>query len=475
VDNFGKITSLLPKNPVIDLKTLWTQTLGEIEVEIGKSNFNLFFKNSQLLSFNGGVAKLGFTNKAIALQTSQRYYALIQSVLERQSGSEKVSLLFESVDRPLLETSQVSDDSNDIGPLFASPKDQTEDLQFALKKARLRPDFTLEEFCVSTSNQLAFAAAQAVAKTPGKNYNPFFIWGGVGLGKTHLMQAIGQEILRQNPKSRVIYAPGEQFTNEIIDGIRTKNTKDFKEKYRSATALLIDDIQFLSGKDTVQEEFFYTFNAIQQNEGQIILTSDRKPGDIKDLADRLRSRFEGGLVADISTPDHELKTAICVMKAKKRGLELSNNLAAIIASNVDNIRSLEGTLQRITTEAEFKKTSITEDFIYSVLKIERDIETKTPGRVDGRIILDAVCEFYNLPMKIIKSEKRDRPISLPRQILMYLLKQNTSMTLIEIADFLGGRDHTTIMHGIRKIESLERTDNRTREEISSLTAKILRR
>lgn len=457
----------------MDLKTLWTQTLGEIEVEIGKSNFNLFFKNSQLLSFDGNLAKLGFTNKAIAIQTNQRYYALIQSVLEKQSKSEKVSLIFESVELPAKSLSQSdSTDSDNLGPLFASPTNQTEDLQFALKKARLRSDFTLEEFCVSTSNQLAFAAAQAVAKNPGKNYNPFFIWGGVGLGKTHLMQAIGQEILRQNPKARIIYAPGEQFTNEIIDGIRTKNTKDFKEKYRSANALLIDDIQFLSGKDTVQEEFFYTFNAIQQNEGQIILTSDRKPSDIKDLADRLRSRFEGGLVADISTPDHELKTAICVMKAKKRGLDLSNNLAAIIASNVDNIRSLEGTLQRITTEAEFKKTSITEDFIYSVLKIEKDSVVATPGRIDGRIILDAVCEFYNLPIKIIKGEKRDRPIALPRQILMYLLKQNTSMTLIEIADFLGGRDHTTIMHGIRKIEALEKSDPRTREELSSLLSKI---
>lgn len=455
-----------------DLKTLWTQTLGEIEVEIGKSNFNLFFKNSQLLSLDNGIAKLGFTNKAIAIQTNQRYYALVQTILGKQSHLEKLSLVFESVDHPQnAKTDPDEDDS--LGPLFAVPKNQTEDLQFAIKRARLRSDFTLEEFCVSTSNQLAFAAAQAVAKNPGKNYNPFFIWGGVGLGKTHLMQAIGQEILRQNPRARVIYAPGEQFTNEIIDGIRTKNTKDFKEKYRSASALLIDDIQFLSGKDTVQEEFFYTFNAIQQNEGQIILTSDRKPSDIKDLADRLRSRFEGGLVADISTPDHELKTAICVMKARKRGLDLSNNLAAIIASNVDNIRSLEGALQRIATEAEFKKIAITEDFIYSVLKIEQENNQSAPGRVDGRVILDAVCEFYNLPIKTIKGEKRDRPIALPRQILMYLLKQNTQMTLIEIADFLGGRDHTTVMHGIRKIEALEKIDPRIKNDLSSLTHKFL--
>lgn len=473
MDNSSKIT-LLPQKPVIDLKTLWTQTLGEIEVEIGKSNFNLFFKNSQLLSLDSGIAKLGFTNKAIAIQTNQRYYSLIQSILERQSQIEKLSLIFESVDHP--QNSKLNpDEEGSLGPLFALPKDQTEDLQLAIKKARLRPDFTLEEFCVSTSNQLAFAAAQAVAKNPGKNYNPFFIWGGVGLGKTHLMQAIGQEILRQNPRARVIYAPGEQFTNEIIDGIRTKNTKDFKEKYRSASALLIDDIQFLSGKDTVQEEFFYTFNAIQQNEGQIILTSDRKPSDIKDLADRLRSRFEGGLVADISTPDHELKTAICVMKAKKRGLDLSNNLAAIIASNVDNIRSLEGTLQRIVTEAEFKKLPITEDFIYSVLKIEKKDDNFGPGRIDGRVILDAVCEFYNLPIKTIKGEKRDRPIAFPRQILMYLLKQNTQMTLIEIADFIGGRDHTTVMHGIRKIEALEKTDPRTKDDLSSLANKLFSR
>ncbi len=451
------------------LEAIWKTVLSALEVDLGKSNFNLFFKNSHLLSLENGVAKIGFPNKAVSLQTSQRYYSLIQLALEKAAQTEKLSLLFEVIDRPT--PASASPDTESPGPLFASPKADESEIREAIRRARLRPDFSLDEFCVSTSNQLAFAAAQAVARDPGQNYNPFFIWGGVGIGKTHLMQGIGHEILRKNPKSRIIYAACEEFTNEIIEGIRSRNTHAFKEKYRSANALLIDDIQFLSGKDTAQEEFFYTFNAVQQAGGQVVMTSDRKPSDIKDLADRLRSRFEGGLVADISTPDHELKTAICLLKAKKRGVELPETIASVVASNVDNIRTLEGTLQRVLSEAELKKLPISEALVAEILKLTPP-EGSLPARIDGRFILDTVCEYYGLPIKLIKGEKRDKLIALPRQVLMWLLKAHTSMTLMEIADFLGGRDHTTVIHGIRKIDSLRTTDTRLQSELSSLQKKL---
>ncbi len=457
-----------------ELSKIWHIVLGELEVELGKSNFSLYLKNSALLALSDGIATIGFPSKITGDQASSRYYALIQNTLQKISKVSPLSLIFE-VDSSLGTKNQHPDNSDSFGPIFSLPKDDSTAYTEAVKRSRLRQDFSFDEFCVSTSNQLAFAAAQSVGKNPGKNYNPLFLWGGVGVGKTHLMQAIGHEILRKNPRARVVYAPGEQFTNEIIEGIRTKNTREFKEKYRSADALLIDDIQFLSGKDTAQEEFFHTFNALQQNEKQVVLTSDRKPVDIKFIEDRLRSRFEGGLVADISTPDSELKTAICISKAHKRGIELSSTLAAAITNNVDNIRSLEGTLQRVVTESEIRNTPITEDLIVRVLGLPENLSQGNGGvgnRLDSRLVLDTVCAFYNLPIKLIKGEKRDKPIAQPRQIIMYLLKKNTGMTLEEIADFLGGRDHTTIMHGVKRVEGLLQNNDRIRGEISQLENRL---
>lgn len=459
--------------PQDKLSSIWKTVLGELEVELGKSNFGLYFKGSLLLSLDDGVAKIGFPNKAVADQANQRYYSLIQASLQKIAKKEKLSLVFEISERIAESGERIDDTRNQPGPLFEEPKIDKEEIQAAIKRANLRSDFTFEEFCVSTSNQLAFAAAQAVARDPGKNYNPLFIWGGVGVGKTHLMQAIGHEILRKNPRTKVYFAPGEQFLNEIIAAIRASNTQSFKDKYRSADVLLIDDIQFLSGKESAQEEFFHTFNAVQQREGQIIMTSDRKPHEIKDLTDRLRSRFEGGLVADISTPDSELKTAICILKAKKRGIELSTNLAGLITSNVDNIRTLDGTLQRLLSEVAVNKTELTEELVIRILQLPSPTGSPSASKIDNRTILDIVCQFYNLPMKIIKGTRRDKSAVEPRQVLMYLLKRNTSMTLEEIAAFIGGRDHTTVMHGIKKIELLQTTNERLRSDLLKLQENFL--
>ncbi|KKU91141.1 MAG: Chromosomal replication initiator protein DnaA [Microgenomates group bacterium GW2011_GWA1_48_10] len=453
----------------MDLNEIWKLVLGELEVDLGKQNLGLYFKNSQLLSLENSIAKIGFLNRGVADQANARYYALIQTSLQKISHQSPLSLIFEVNDQPVTSNQPLA--TEEAGPLFETPKEDQEAIKEAVKATGLHPDFILEEFCVSTSNQLAFAAAQAVIKDPGKNYNPFFIWGGVGVGKTHLMQAIGHEILRRNPRARVVYASGEQFTNEIIRGIRKQNTQDFKDKYRSADALLIDDIQFFSGKDTAQEEFFHTFNTLHQRQGQIIMTSDRKPADIKDLADRLKSRFEGGLVADISTPDSELKTAICQLKAKKRGIELSTTVASLIANNTDNIRTLDGAIQIIISKAASEHQEITPDFVAETLKLPI-ISPPVGGHLEPRTILDEICAHYEIPMKVIKGVKRDKPIAIPRQILMYLLKKHTHYTLDEIGSFIGGRDHTTVLHGIKKIESLLQNNSKIQSDISQLQQRL---
>ena len=445
-----------------NLEKIWRTVLGELEVDVGKGNFRLYFYKTTLVSLENGVAKVGFKNKAVADLVNARYYALIQTSLQKITQISPLSLVFEILPQEEIEKIE------DLGPLFTEKKENREEWQAAVKRCGLRGDFTFEDFCVSTSNQLAFAAATAVAQTPGKSYNPFFIWGGVGVGKTHLMQAVGLEILRKNPRAKVIYASSEEFTNEIIAGIRSKNTTDFKNKYRSADALLIDDVQFLGGKDRVQEEFFHTFNTLQQKEGQVIMTSDRKPSDIKYIEDRLRSRFEGGMVTDISTPDTELKTAICVLKAKNRGIELSNDLAFILASNVDNIRTLEGQLQRIIIEAQSQRLPINADLINKILKVPATSNQQLATSISPHAILEKLCDYYNLPMKLIKGEKRDKAVAVPRQILMYLIRKNTGITYEEIAAFLGGRDHTTVMHGVQKIESLILTNEKIRNDVDKL-------
>lgn len=454
----------------MDLATLWQSALSELETEIGKQQFGIYFKNCRLLSLENGVAKIGFANQFMINQANSRYYSIIQQTLQKHASEDHISLLFEIHKSLTPVLSSLAPD--DLGPLFPKESEVREQLDSAIKKAHLRSDFTFDEFCVSTSNQLAFAAAQSIAQSPGKNYNPFFLWGSVGIGKTHLMQAIGHEILKKNPRAKVVFAPGEQFTNEIIAAIRTKSTHEFREKYRTADAFLIDDVQFIAGREGTQEEFFHTFNEIQQRQGQIIMTSDKRPSDIKDLADRLKSRFEGGLVTDISVPDLELKTAVCMSKAKKRGIDLSTNIAELIANNVDNIRRLDGALQQVMLASENQKKPITEDLVIKVLNVSAPMSRESPANIDSRDILDTVCEYYGLPMKLIKSEKRDKPIVEPRQILMYLLNKHTTMTLVEIAAYLNRKDHTTIMHGIKKITALLDRNPKIQTDVEKLQLRL---
>jgi len=442
----------------MDEQNLWRQIQEELRISVSKPIFQTLFQGTFLVSMKNNVVTVGCPSSYIKGLIETRYYSLLKDILDRKTKTSN-SLLF-TVSRFPKETKK------ELGPLFEEEK-----VPPPLLAPGLHPDFTFENFCVSTVNQLPYAAATAVAKNPGTAYNPLFLWGGVGVGKTHLMQAIGHEIFRNHPEKKVIYCVGEQFTNEIIDAIRAKTTDVFKRKYRSASVLLLDDVQFIAGKNTIQEEFFHTFNAIQQAGGQIVLTSDRPPEEIARLEERLRSRFEAGLIIDIPAPDFELRTAILLTKAKQRGIPLPMDIAQIIASNIDSTRKLEGFLVRLLTESQTKKIPISPSLVQSLLGKATEGEERKKIK-KPKEILQLIADYYGIKIGDLKGAKRIKKFVLPRQIAMYLLRTEANLPLMEVASFLGGRDHTTVMHGVEKVSNLLLQNEDLRVDISKIKQKL---
>ena len=345
------------------------------------------------------------------------------------------------------------------------------------EKANLNPKYTFDTFVVGSNNKMAHAASVAVAESPGEAYNPLFIYGGVGLGKTHLMHSIAHFILQKNPETRVLYVTSEIFTNELIESIRSGNNADmtmtkFREKYRNIDVLMIDDIQFIVGKESTQEEFFHTFNALHGAKKQIIISSDKPPKDMEILEDRLRSRFEWGLIVDISAPDYETRMAILKKKEELDGYYIDDDVIEYIAKNVtSNIRELEGSLNKIMAFANLENCEINLALAEKVLKdiISPDEEMRV---VPPEIIIRTVAEHFDLSASDLIGNKRSSQITYPRQIAMYLCRQMTDITLKIIGDKLGGRDHSTIMNGIKRIEKEVQYSEETREVINILKKKI---
>ena len=319
-------------------------------------------------------------------------------------------------------------------------------------RAGLNNKYTFENFAVSTSNSVAFAAAQAVSNDPGHSYNPLFFYGGVGVGKTHLAQAVARVVLEKNQEKRVLFCPGERFTNELIEAIQNKTTQQFRKKYRTLNLLIVDDIQFIAGKQTIQEDFFHTFNTIVGAGGQVILTSDRPPHEIKNLEDRLRSRFSGGLIVDLQPADFELRTAILLIKAKEKNISIQMEAAKVVAEQISDSRALEGTLLSLYARILGKKETI--DLEDVDVFFSASSPTKQAVRIGPAAVVKAVCLYYGIRPAVIKSGGRAESIALPRQVIMYLLRSQLKMKLEEIATFLHRKDHTTVMHGCEKVEGL---------------------
>lgn len=456
----------------MDRKKIWETVLGNLKISLSSASFNTWFSQTfitktKVIDKAHQITEIGCPNPFVRNNIENRYYGLIKDALDQATGL-KNDLIFVV---KLGEKPHFAKASRGEEPLFEKPKEEKPASFEAMEKAGLRLDFTFENFAVSSTNQMAHAAAIAVTKTLGKAYNPLFLYGGVGVGKTHLMQAIAHEVLKKNSHLKVICCTGEEFTNEIVNAIRRKTTEEFKQKYRTAKLLLVDDIQFIAGKDRAQEEFFHTFNSVWRVGNQIILTSDRRPEEISKLEDRLRSRFEGGLTIDIQPPDFELRTAILLIKAQQRKFNLPMDIAQLIAGNITSTRKLEGFLTRIITEATTRKEPLTTELVSAILG--KSNSTVIPQRlIKPKEIISAVANHFEIKISDLTGERRLKNIVVPRQILMYLLRTELKIQLMEIGRMLGGRDHSTIIHGVEKITHSLPTSEQLRVDIVGIKQRL---
>lgn len=450
----------------INTKTLWGDISESIKVSVSSAIYSTWFSQTHLSSIkkvgDRYLAEVGCSSSFVKSTLETRYFGLLQDVLTKSLNTPCDILFVVKEDVNKTEIKNIN-----IAPLFEEVRGNKEGVNEAIAKSRLRMNFTFANFAVSSSNQMAWAAADAVSKSLGTAYNPLFIWGGVGVGKTHLMSAIGHTALEKNPDTKVYFCTGEDFTNDIVEGIRNKTTQTFRNKYRKLNLLLIDDIQFIAGKDAVQEEFFHTFNALVSWGGQVVLTSDRPPSDISKLEERLRSRFEAGLIVDISPPDFELRCAILQIKTKQRGVELPQNLVHLIAGNIDTSRKIEGFIVKLMSSINLKNTPITEELIGNLIgKGEEGNGQKI--KASPIEIINAVSKYYSLGKRALLGTSRARPVAQPRQLLMYLLRTYLSLPLEEVGRVVGGRDHTTVMHAVEKITHLASDNVQIREDLKGI-------
>jgi chromosomal replication initiator protein len=440
---------------------IWQYVLEEIEKEVSRANFLTLFKQTSLVSFSEEIATIAAPSPMIVDMLQKRFSERIKIHIDTITGI-KAALLF------IIKSPQLIPQTDmEHAPLFVQKTESAPLIVGHLP--RVRPDFTFPNFAVSSTNQLAFVSASTVAANPGTSYNPFFIYGPVGVGKTHLMHAIANEVYQKQPDGKIIYITSEEFTNEVVEAIRTNETSKMKKRFRSAVLLLIDDIQFIEGKERVQEELFHTFNILIDQGAQIVLSSDRPPEEIKKLEKRLSSRFAGGLTVDIGAPDFELKTAILLIKANKYNVDLPIEVAKYLAEQATDARSLEGLLLRLLTIATTQNIPITVKLASQALGKEVQ-EGKQNVHADD--IIKCVCDFYSVKPTQLRGPKREASLVRARQVTMYLLKHKLSLTLVEIGNLLGGRDHTTIMHGVGKIENLVENKATIHEDILRITKQL---
>jgi len=447
-----------------NLRHLWQAALGQLQLDMPRAQYDTWFKETYVVSEEDDVYCIGVPNAFAREWLEGKHRTQVREVLQRLVG-RTVDVRFVTI-----AASQAADRSVRSGGGSGAAADPAqaqlvENRREALTALQAR--YTFSAFVVGSNNRLAHAAALSVAERPGHSYNPLFLYGGSGLGKTHLMHAIGHQVIARHPKKRVVYATSEKFTNEFINSIRTQKAEEFRERYRRIDVLLIDDIQFIAGKEGTQEEFFHTFNAIHEEGKQIVLSSDRPPKAIPQLEDRLRSRFEWGLIADISVPDLETRIAILRAKAEGQSVAVPPQVADFLAQRIaSNIRELEGALTRIVAYATLNAQPVTiqlaQDMLQNILYNPRRQSISTER------IVETVARYYNLPADQLRGKARDRQIVLPRQIAMYLMREETEAPLLRIGAALGGRDHSTVLHGCDKIERELAENDDFRREVSQI-------
>ncbi len=435
--------------------SLWQQCLEKLQTQLTAQQFNTWIRPLQAVEAEGGIQLLA-PNRFVLERVNDRFIEQISATIAGLRAGQAPSIRLEIGGR----------ESAQGAPTARNPFRRRNDSQDTVCVSNLNEEFTFANFVEGKSNQLARAAAQQVAENPGKAYNPLFIYGGVGLGKTHLMHAVGHMLATQNPASKVVYLNSERFVGDMVKALQHNAINEFKRFYRSVDALLIDDIQFFAGKERSQEEFFHTFNALLEGQQQVIMTCDRYPKEIDGLEERLKSRFGWGLTVCIEPPELETRVAILMSKAAQAKVDLPNEVAFFIGKRIrSNVRELEGALRRVIANARFTHKTISLDFAREALKDLLALQDKLVT-VDN--IQKTVADYYKIRVADLLSKRRNRSVARPRQVAMTLSKELTNYSLPEIGDAFGGRDHTTVLHACNKIHELRESDNRIREDYSNL-------
>jgi chromosomal replication initiator protein len=462
------------------LQQMWLAALSDLQGRISRANFETWLRATTLVGVANGSATVAVPNAFAAEQLRAKFndeiVTALSTIMNRAmtvdyvvaGGAGLPPRVPRQKPRPDVPNRVQSPARHSQAVRGESPQPPSQQLELApATRHGLNPGYTFETFVVGPSNRLPHAAAMAVADKPAQAFNPLFIYGGVGLGKTHLMHAIGHRASALRPETQVLYVSSEKFTNDLIKSIMGQRTDEFRERYRSADILMIDDIQFIAGKEATQEEFFHTFNDLYQSGRQIIVSSDKPPKAIPTLEDRLRSRFEGGLIADVQPPDFETRTAILSRKGQSLGVQVSNDVLEYVARKVQsNIRELEGALNKIIALAQLYGQPIRMEIAIQALN-DADMEARR-AQITPERVLGAVTKHFGVSLSELRGRGRSKEIVLPRQVAMYILREETGTSLVEIGALLGGRDHSTVMHGIEKIERTVDNDTALRQHISTL-------
>jgi chromosomal replication initiator protein len=447
---------------------VWRATLGEIEVTLSRGSFITWFKNTALLKAEDGQVVVGVTNVFIKQHLEKKYNDLIKETLQKQGVKvDNIEYKMMPASNKFGSDYQMAKDNSSNATQIGHPSGnlrQPETVSITRQQS-LNEKYTFDNFVVGDSNELAFAACQAVAAQPGTKYNPLYLYGGVGIGKTHLIQAVGNALQSRNPDAKILYIATEQFVREFVQSLRGRTAASFANKYRSADVLIVDDVQFLAGKDKIQEEFFHTFNTLHQADKQIIMSSDKPPRDIAMLEDRLKSRFAGGMSIDMQAPDYETRCAIIQTKAESHQADLEQEVIEYLASSVtSNVRELEGALNQILAWCDVRGLTPTVAIASSLLQVNKS----RPKHLSAKQIIERTAKHFQIPLEDLIGPKRDKDIVVPRQVAMYILHEELRLSYPKIAKELGRKDHTTAMHSVRKIAHESQIDAALRGAITEI-------